>query len=54
MTVDEVVLFRAYDSDRAQQGLPFWTPHTAFADPTAGDDAPARQSVELRAICMFR
>ena len=53
MTADEVVLFRAYDSDRAQSGEPFWTPHTAFVDPTAGDDAPGRASVETRAICVF-
>ncbi len=53
MTADEVVLFRAYDSERAQSGEPFWTPHTAFVDPTVDDDAPRRASVETRAICIF-
>ena len=31
MTVDEVVLFRAYDSDRASSGEPFWTLHTGLS-----------------------
>lgn len=50
---DEVLLFRAFDSDRVEAGQPFWTPHTAFVDPAAGPDAPGRVSVELRAICLF-
>lgn len=50
---DEVVMFRAYDSDRVEAGSPFWTPHSAFADPT-GTDLPPRQSIEMRAICLFR
>ena len=50
---DEVLLFRAFDSDRAREGQPFWTPHTAFVDPTAGPDAPGRVSAEIRAICFF-
>lgn len=50
---DEVLLFRAFDSDRVRSGQPFWTPHTAFRDPTAGPDAPGRVSVEIRAICFF-
>ena len=53
MTPDEVVVFRAFDSDRAARGEPFWTPHSAFVDPTAGPDAPERESVEIRAICLF-
>lgn len=53
MDLDEVVMFRAFDSDRAERGEPFWTPHTAFLDPTAGPNAPARESVEIRAICLF-
>ena len=50
---DEVLLFRAFDSDRVRAGQPFWTPHTAFVDPTAGPDAPERVSAEIRAICFF-
>lgn len=53
MTPDEVVLFRAYDSDRAASGEPFWTPHVSFRDPTRSADAPKRVSMEMRAICLF-
>lgn len=53
MTADELVVFRAYDSDLANQGKRFWTPHTSFLDPNVGDDAPARESVELRALGLF-
>ena len=53
MTPDEVVWFRAFDSDRVARGEPFWTPHTAFVDPTAGPDAEPRRSIETRAICLF-
>ncbi len=53
MTATELVLFRAYDSDRVNQGKPFWTPHTAFLDPNAPADAPRRMSIEMRAICIF-
>ena len=54
MTRDEVVAFRAYDSERAATGKTFWTPHSAFADPNVPADAPARVSLEMRAICLFR
>lgn len=53
MSSDEVLLFRAFDSERVAEQQPFWTPHCAFADPTVGSDAPGRQSVEMRAICIF-
>ncbi|MEM7413752.1 MAG: CmcJ/NvfI family oxidoreductase [Myxococcota bacterium] len=53
MTPEEVVVFRAYDSDRVAAGQPFWTPHSAFVDPVAGADAPPRESIEMRAICLF-
>jgi hypothetical protein len=29
------------------------TPHTAFVDPTTRADAPARQSIELRALVFY-
>ena len=54
MVPDEVVVFRAYDSDRVGTDQPFWTPHTAFRDPNTGPDAPPRESLEMRAICLFR
>ena len=53
MEPHEVVMFRAFDSDRVERGEPFWTPHTAFLDPVAGLDPPPRESVEIRAICLF-
>ena len=49
----ELVALRAYDSDRVTSGERFWTPHTAFADPTVFPSAPARVSVQMRAICQF-
>ena len=54
MNRDEVVVFRAYDSDRVDAGEPFWTPHTAFVDPTMPPGTPARESIEMRAIAIFR
>lgn len=51
---DEVVAFRTYDSARLDRGEPFWTPHSAFADPTVAPGRPSRRSIELRATCLFR
>ena len=53
MTPDEVVAFRAYDSDRVERGEPFWTPHVSFRDPNRDDAAAPRTSMEMRAICLF-
>lgn len=54
MTRDEVLIFRTYDSARARDGLPFWTMHSAFRDPEApGDEANRRESVEMRALCLW-
>jgi hypothetical protein len=53
MTLEEVVVFRAFDSECMARGEAFWTPHTAFRDPNAPPAAPGRQSVEARAICLF-
>ncbi len=53
MAADEVVLFRAFDSDRAEADEPFWTLHTSFRDPTRPADAPGRESIETRGICLF-
>ena len=41
MKPDELVVFRSFDSDCVASGQPFWTPHSAFLDPTAPTDAPA-------------
>lgn len=54
MTVDEAVVFRSFDSDLVAAGKPFWTPHSAFFDTTAPADAPLRESIEMRAICLFK
>jgi hypothetical protein len=50
---DEVVAFRTYDSDRLDDGRPYWTPHSAFRDPDVALGRPSRTSIELRASCLF-
>lgn len=52
MGADEVVAFRTYDSDLVAQGRPFWTPHSAFQDPSVKRGEP-RHSIELRATCLW-
>lgn len=47
MTRDEVLVFKRYDSDRAQ---PWFVPHSAFTDPSAPADAEPRASIEMRTI----
>ncbi len=53
MTRDEVLVFKTYDSGLEEAGRPFYTPHSAFVDPRAGENAPKRESVEMRALCLF-
>ena len=53
MQPDEVLCFKTYDSLLEDEGHAFWTPHTAFRDPNVGGDAPLRESVEMRALCLF-
>jgi len=53
LNANEVVVLRTYDSQCKAEGRAFWTPHTAFPDPTTGPDAPRRESVEMRALCLF-
>ena len=51
MTVDEVLMFKTYDSAE-QPFLP--TLHSAFDDPAyPSGTTSARQSIEARAICLF-
>jgi hypothetical protein len=50
---NEVVAFRTYDSQRAEQQQPFWTPHCAYRDPDVPDGGPQRCSIEVRATCLF-
>jgi hypothetical protein len=47
MQPDEVLAFKLFDSERSRVQ---WTGHTAFDDPTAAADAPARESIEIRTI----
>ena len=51
MVPHEVVLLKNYDS--AMDGRARFTPHTAISDATAPDDAPTRQSIEVRTIAFF-
>jgi hypothetical protein len=53
MHVDETVAFRTYDTARVADGRPYWTPHSAFRDPTVPLGSPSRSSIELRATCLF-
>lgn len=50
MTVDEALVFKAWDSDPAR---PQRVPHSAFANPLVGPDAPSRSSVESRVLAYF-
>ncbi len=51
MRTDEVVLIKCYDS--ADDGRARFTPHCAFEDPTTPDDAPPRESIEIRTVAFF-
>jgi hypothetical protein len=50
MTLDEVIVFKAHDTDptRARR-----VPHTAFTDPTVPPGVPTRASVEMRGLALF-
>ncbi|KAM0820284.1 hypothetical protein AB5N19_06103 [Seiridium cardinale] len=48
ITPEEVILIKCFDSKT--DGRARRVPHTAFVDPTAGDDVPARESIEVRAL----
>jgi hypothetical protein len=50
MTRDEVLVFKAHDSDRDR---PRRVPHTAFDDPSCPAGTPPRASVEVRALALF-
>lgn len=51
MRRDEAIVFKVYDSET--DGRARFTPHTSFKDPTSPPDAPARQSIEVRAFAFF-
>ena len=48
MTPDEVLVIKAYDSAGVIGNA---CPHSAFANPLADPDGPARRSIELRVLC---
>ncbi len=50
MTRDEVLVFKAYDTDTSRSVR---VPHTAFSDPTCPAGVPTRASVEARALALF-
>ena len=51
MRRDEALVFKVYDSEK--DGRARFTPHTSFEDPTSPRNAPARQSIEVRALAFF-
>merc|ERR1711908_246245 len=51
MGKDELLIFKQYDSDPKAQVR--YCLHTAFNDTTIPTDAPARQSIEVRAVALF-
>ncbi len=51
MRHDEALVFKVYDSLR--DGRARFTPHTSFDDPTTPAGAPARQSIEARALAFY-
>ncbi len=51
MEADEAVLIKCFDS--ARDGRARFSLHTAFDDPTTPQDAPARESIETRALVFF-
>jgi hypothetical protein len=52
MQADEAMLLKCYDSVR--DGRARFTAHSAFRDPTAPEDAPPRESIEVRTLAFFR
>ncbi|KAK5108617.1 hypothetical protein LTR62_008108 [Meristemomyces frigidus] len=58
MTPDEVMLLKCFDSfgegmPMGKKGLAVRTPHTAFIDPNTPQDAPGRQSIEVRCLVFY-
>jgi len=58
MTPEETMFIKCFDSNgeglpRGVKGLARCTPHTAFVDPETPDDAPGRQSIEVRCLVFY-
>ena len=52
MQRDEAIVFKVYDS--TADGNARFTAHGSFNDPHTPEDAPPRESIELRALVFFR
>jgi hypothetical protein len=52
MLPSEALLLKCFDSKT--DGRARFTPHTSFLDPTAPQDAPLRESIELRTLVFHR
>ncbi|KAF9256692.1 hypothetical protein L218DRAFT_936425 [Marasmius fiardii PR-910] len=50
MTPADFILLKNYDTDKS---VAVFAPHTAFEDPTTPDDAPPRESIELRFLVIY-
>ena len=50
MNVGEALIFRAWDSNKSQFPR---VPHSSFANPLVGSDAPSRCSIEARVVAYF-
>ena len=48
MLAEEALLLKCYDS--ASDGRARFAPHTAFTDPNTPQDAPPRESIEIRSL----
>jgi hypothetical protein len=48
---DEAMLLKCFDSDRSIAGR--FTAHSAFDDPSAHPDSPARESIEARTLVFY-
>jgi hypothetical protein len=51
MQRNEAVVFKTFDS--IKDGRARWTAHTAFDDPNSPEDAPPRESIEMRTLAFF-
>ena len=51
MVPDEALLLKCYDSK--EDGRARFTAHSAFDDPSSPPEAPARESIEVRALVFF-
>jgi hypothetical protein len=57
MRPDEALFIKCFDShsevNGGKKGVAGYTPHTAFVDPQTPEDAPGRQSIEVRCLVFY-